>query len=83
MTRGQAQPAGPREGPSSQPVPCGQPVRSPPGLGAGCVWTELSAHCGWVDAGTGEADTWLPVSGGEAPREAWSGLDSGMHVAHS
>ena len=36
-----------------------------------------------VDAGTREADTWLPASGGEAPCEAWSGLDSGMRVAHS
>ena len=42
----------------------------PPRLWAGCVWTEVSAHCGW-------AGRWLPASGGEAPCEAWSGLDSG------
>ena len=73
----------PRAGAGSCRVPCTSalPARGclGQGQGEGSGWGQRSAPTVGrrAGAGTGEADTWLPASGGEAPCEAWSGLDSG------
>ena len=75
----EAQPAGPWEGPSGHPAPCGRGCEEAPKAGGG-LRVGRGQRPLWVrgPALEPEADTWLPASGGEAPRGAWSGLDGGV-----